>query len=90
MSGYDIAALVILILIAVILIAGFCVMAILPGLVASSRNHPNKDAVRIGGWVTLLFGGLFWPLMLVWAFVSGETKSSHSRETKMPPKEEEE
>ena len=39
-----------------------------PGRVARSRNHPYRSAVTIGGWVTLIAGGVFFPLVLIWAY----------------------
>jgi hypothetical protein len=80
MTGFDFAALLILILIAIILIASFCALAILPGRIAASRNHPYADAVRVGGWATLFFGGVFWPLILVWAYMAGEKLSAQDLE----------
>jgi hypothetical protein len=75
MTGLDIVALVLLVLICLILVGALCTLAILPGRVALKRNYPYADAVRVGGWVTLLFGGLFWPLILVWAYAAGPSKS---------------
>jgi len=39
-----------------------------PGRVAASREHPYRTAVGIGGWVTLFGGGVFFPLVLIWAY----------------------
>lgn len=75
MDGFDIAALAILILIVVIFILAFCVLAMLPGRVALSRNHQFATAIRVGGWATLIFGGVFWPLMLVWAFATDKKQN---------------
>ena len=70
MTSLDILALLILVLIGLILIGLICFMAILPGRIARARNHAYPDAVKIGSWTTLIFGGVFWPLILVWAFIS--------------------
>ena len=40
-----------------------------PGSVARRRGHPYARAVAISGWVTLIFGFVFWPLALLWAYV---------------------
>ena len=74
MTGLDIVALVLLVLICLILVAAFCTLAILPGRIARRPNHPYADAVKIGGRATLQFGGLYWPLMLVWAYAAGPSK----------------
>ena len=44
-------------------------MAMLPGMIARRRNHPWKEAVAVGGWVTLFVGFALWPLVLIWAYV---------------------
>ncbi len=39
-----------------------------PGRVAAKRQHPYRSAVSIGGWVTLIAGGVLFPLVLIWAY----------------------
>ena len=51
------------------LVAIFVLIGMLPGMVARKRNHPWAEAVSIGGWVTLIFGFVFWPLVMIWAYV---------------------
>jgi hypothetical protein len=69
MSGVDIFAWIVLIILAVTLIVVFCLMGALPGYIARSRSHPYADAVRVAGWVTLIFGFALWPVALIWAYV---------------------
>jgi len=40
----------------------------LPGRVAAERGHPKADAIRVGGWATLIFGIVGWPWVLMWAY----------------------
>ena len=40
----------------------------MPGRVAAERNHPKADAIRVGGWATLIFGIVGWPWVLMWAY----------------------
>jgi hypothetical protein len=54
-------------------------MAMLPGMIARRRNHSWKDAVAVGGWVTLFFGFVLWPIVLIWAYV--DFPHSAERET---------
>ena len=49
-----------------------------PGYIASKREHPYRSAVTIGGWVTLFAGGIFYPLVLIWAY-SGSTDEEVSK-----------
>jgi Protein of unknown function (DUF3302) len=69
MSGIDIFAWIVLVILAVTLVVVFCLMGALPGHIAKSRGHPWADAVRVAGWVTLIFGFVLWPAALIWAYV---------------------
>lgn len=40
----------------------------MPGRVAADRGHPKADAIRVGGWATLIFGVVGWPWVLMWAY----------------------
>ncbi len=40
----------------------------MPGRVAADRGHPKADAIRVGGWATLIFGIVGWPWVLMWAY----------------------
>lgn len=68
MSGIDIFAWVVLIVLLVSVLVGVVVLAGLPGKIAKTRGHPQADAIRVAGWVALFGFGVFWPLALVWAF----------------------
>ncbi len=41
----------------------------MPGRIARKRGHPWPEAVTVGSWATLVFGFVFWPLVLIWAYV---------------------
>jgi len=69
MSILDIFAFVVLITLAATGIAIFVALGILPGNVARKRGHPWAEAVAVGGWATLIFGLVFWPLVMIWAYV---------------------
>lgn len=70
----DVFALLILLVLLVAMLAIIGVLGALPGYIARSRNHPQADAINVGGWVGLFFGGVLWPLVLIWAYTkpSGE------------------
>ena len=61
------AAFVLLIVI-VAAIAIWVALAMLPGRIAKSRNHPQAEAINVLGWLGLLFGGVGWVGALVWAY----------------------
>jgi RND family efflux transporter MFP subunit len=69
MSGLDIFAWIVLIILIASVIAVFCIAGWLPGHIAKTRGHPHAQAVTVAGWVTLICGFALWPVALVWAYV---------------------
>ncbi|THK36349.1 DUF3302 domain-containing protein [Ensifer sp. MPMI2T] len=69
MSMIDIFAWIVLIVLVLSTVFVIVFLAMLPGMIAKRRNHPWAEAVTVGGWVTLFFGFVFWPLVLIWAYV---------------------
>ena len=51
----------------------------LPGMIARKRNHPWAEAVSVGSWVTLIFGFVFWPLVMIWAYVDAPARRETTR-----------
>ncbi len=68
MSGLDIFAWVVLVVLIVTAIAVFITLAMLPGKIAKQRQHPYDEAITVAGWLGAILGGVFWPLALIWAF----------------------
>lgn len=69
MSGYDVFAWIVLIVLLGSAIGVFCIAGWLPGHIANSRNHPYAQAVTVAGWITLICGFVLWPVALIWAYV---------------------
>jgi uncharacterized BrkB/YihY/UPF0761 family membrane protein len=69
MTGLDIFAWIVLIVLLVSTVFVVVFMAMLPGMIAKNRNHPWATAVQVAGWVTLFFGFVLWPVALIWAYV---------------------
>ena len=46
----------------------FWLVHILPEKAAEKRHHPQKDAINVLCLLSLLFGGLLWPLAWLWAY----------------------
>lgn len=69
MSGLDIFAWIVLIVLVASSVAVVIFLAMLPGMIARKRNHPWAEAVTVGGWVTLFLGFVLWPVVLIWAYV---------------------
>ena len=68
MSGLDILAIIVLVILLLAAVAIWVVLAMLPGKIAKSRNHPQAEAINIGGWLGALFAGVLWPIFLIWAY----------------------
>ena len=46
----------------------FWLVHILPEKIAHKRHHPQRDAIQVLCLMSLLFGGLLWPLAWLWAY----------------------
>lgn len=68
MDALDIAGFVVMALLAAMAIGLLVFLGSWPGRAARERNHPYAEAISIGGWVTLIFGGVGWPFVLIWAY----------------------
>jgi hypothetical protein len=49
-------------------IALFWLVHILPEKIAERRHHPQKDAIKALCLLSLVFGGMLWPLAWLWAY----------------------
>ena len=65
MSGIDIFAWFVLIVIIAAAVYVFVFLGRWPGKVAKKRSHPQVDAINVGSWVGLIAGGVLWPLVLI-------------------------
>lgn len=72
MDGLDIAAFVVMAILAAMAIAIIVFLGSWPGRVAKRLNHPYQEAITVGGWVTLIAGGVAWPFILIWAYAAPE------------------
>lgn len=61
-------AIFVLFLVPVVLIVLFWMVHILPEKIAHQRNHPQFEAIRTLCLLSLVFGGLLWPIAWVWAY----------------------
>ena len=49
-------------------IALFWLVHVLPEKIAEKRQHPQKDAIHVLCLLSLVFGGMLWPLAWLWAY----------------------
>jgi len=61
-------ALFVLFVVPVVLITLFWMVHILPEKIAHKRHHPQFEAIRTLCLLSLVFGGLLWPLAWLWAY----------------------
>jgi Protein of unknown function (DUF3302) len=47
----------------------FWMLHILPEKAAIKRHHPQKDAIHMLCLLSLVFGGLLWPVAMLWAYL---------------------
>ena len=64
----DWLAIFVLIIVPVGGIALFWLVHILPELIAEKNHHPQKHAIKTLCLLSLVFGGLLWPLAWLWAY----------------------
>jgi hypothetical protein len=47
----------------------FWMVHVLPEKIAHKRHHPQRDAIQVLCLLSLVFGGLLWPIAWLWAYV---------------------
>jgi len=89
----DILAWVVLIVAPIIGIVVFWLVHILPEKIAEKKHHPQAKAIQILCLLSLVFGGMLWPLAWLWAYSKpvlyqlayGTDKVAHGHEEAPPP-----
>ncbi len=64
----DVLAWVVLVIAPIVGIGLFLLVHVLPEKIAERRHHPQKAAIQTLCLLSLVFGGLLWPLAWLWAF----------------------
>lgn len=64
----DVLAIVVLIIVPVVAIVVFWLVHVLPERFAEKRHHPQAQAIQVLCLLSLVFGGLLWPIAWLWAF----------------------
>ena len=64
----DYLAIVVLVVVPVLLIYLFWIIHIMPEKIAERRGHPQTDAIKTLCLLSLVFGGLLWPIAWLWAY----------------------
>lgn len=69
MTGIDIFAWFVLLVMIGTAVVVFVVLGLIPGKIAEKRQHQQAEAIGIASWVALIFGFAAWPFVLVWAYL---------------------
>ena len=64
----DYIAVFVLIFVPALLLYVFWMIHILPEKIAEKRHHPQADAIKALCLLSLVFGGMLWPLAWLWAY----------------------
>jgi hypothetical protein len=64
----DVMTWVVLVVAPVVGIAVFLLIHVLPEKIAEKKRHPQVDAIKTLCLLSLVFGGMLWPLAWLWAY----------------------
>ena len=67
-TAADWIAIVVLIVVPIVVIVVFWMVHVLPERFAEQRHHPQAQAIQVLCLLSLVFGGLLWPIAWLWAF----------------------
>ena len=70
MTGLDIFALIVLIVLLATVVAIWAILGMMPGRIARNRNHPQAEAINVLGWWGVITMGILCPLAFVWAYTN--------------------
>lgn len=68
MTGLDIFALIVIIVLVAVCLGIWAILGAYPGKIARQRNHPQADAIAMCGWWGVITMGLLTPLAFIWAY----------------------
>lgn len=64
----DYLSVFVIVVVPIVGIGLFLMVHVLPEKIAERRHHPQKDAITTLCMLSLVFGGMLWPLAWLWAF----------------------
>ena len=90
----DVMSWVVLVVVPVVGIAVFWLVHILPEKIAEKKQHPQAKAIQTLCLLSLVFGGLLWPIAWLWAYSKpvlyklayGTDKVAHGHDDAEQPK----
>ncbi len=70
----DYFALGILVFVGITLFYGIIAIHDIPYEIAKHRNHPQRDAIHVAGWISLFTLHVLWPFLWIWATLYREDR----------------
>ena len=67
-TAANVLAIIVIIVVPIVAITLFWMVHVLPEKIAHKRHHPQRDAIQTLCLLSLVFGGLLWPLAWLWAY----------------------
>jgi hypothetical protein len=64
----DVLTWVVIVIVPIVGVTVFWLVHILPEKFAHKRHHPQTEAIQVLCLLSLVFGGLLWPIAWLWAF----------------------
>jgi hypothetical protein len=64
----NVIAIVVIVVVPIIGIVVFWLVHILPEKIAHKRQHPQTEAIQVLCLLSLVFGGMLWPIAWLWAY----------------------
>jgi hypothetical protein len=65
----DVVVWVVVVLVPIVGVAVFWILHVWPERVAEEKHHPQASAIQALCLMSLVFGGLLWPLAMLWAYM---------------------
>jgi CBS domain containing-hemolysin-like protein len=67
-TAADWLAIIVLIVVPIAAIVVFWLVHILPEVIAEKRHHPQQQSIKVLCLLSLVFGGMLWPIAWLWAY----------------------
>ena len=67
-AAANVLAIIVIIIVPIVAMVLFWMVHVLPEKIAHKRHHPQRDAIQMLCLLSLVFGGLLWPLAWIWAY----------------------
>jgi len=67
-TAASVVAWVVICIVPIVVIVLFWMVHVMPEKIAEKRHHPQKEAIHTLCLLSLVFGGLLWPIAWLWAY----------------------